>query len=289
MNPAPISVGIPTFARGQRLFRTLEQLAVCDPPPAEVIVHVDQSDGKLEQALRRTFPAVRVLSSHARVGPGGGRHRCIEAASQPLFASFDDDSWPIDREFFAEVETLFREHPQTAVLTASIYCRGDAPPARSCDLSVVQNFHGCGHAMRVCAYRQTTGYIDRPWAYGIEEVDVAMHLHALGWTILGCGNLRVLHDTQLEHHSTPDIVAGTVQNVALRVFLRYPIALWPRGLLQVGNVVRDLIKRRRFAGLSRGLLGIPRTLYRFRGQRKELPADRIRSYLNSLKRATPAS
>src|SRR5579864_1224938 len=131
MKCAPVSVGIPTFARGRCVFETLERLVACDPPPAEIIVHVDRSNGELERELTARFPTVRTLSSPHRVGPGGGRHRCIQAASQPLFASFDDDSWPVDLDFFAEVAALFAEHPQIAVLTASIYQRNEVQPERS--------------------------------------------------------------------------------------------------------------------------------------------------------------
>jgi hypothetical protein len=146
--------------------------------------------------------------------------------------------------------------------------------------TTVTNYVGCGHAMRVDAYHQTLGYIDRPCAYGIEEVDVAMQLHALEWPILNCRSLRVFHDTKNAHHSSADIVAGTVQNIALRVYLRYPVSLWPRGLLQVGNAIFDMIKRRRFAGLFTGLLGIPATLVRYRSFRRRLPADKICSYFD---------
>ena len=106
MTAAPVSVGIPTFARGSRLITTLDRLAACDPPPAEVIVHIDKSDGELERELVVRFPAVRLLSSRENVGPGGGRHRCIQASAQPFFVSFDDDSWPLDSNFLARPAIL---------------------------------------------------------------------------------------------------------------------------------------------------------------------------------------
>ena len=283
---APVSVGIPTFARGGRLFHTVEQLAVCAPPPAEIIVHIDESDGELANTLAILFPSVVTLSSAQRVGPGGGRHRCLGVATQPLFVSFDDDSWPVDPDFFSEVTALFDRNPETAVLSASIYHPGEPQPPRTSEVSIVTDFIGCGHAIRVDAYRRTAGYIDRPWAYGIEEVDLAMQLYALELPILQCGSLRVFHDTLLSHHYRADIVASTVQNIALRAFLRYPVFLWPRALLQLGNVVVDLMKRRRFAGLGTGLFGIPGTLLRYSSQRRRLPADKVLAYLNARPRLT---
>ena len=279
MKAAPVSVGIPTYARGLRVLKVLEHLAGCDPQPAEIIVHVDQSDGQLERELTNCFPSVRVCSSPGRIGPGGGRHRCLQAAAQPYFASFDDDSWPLDRDFFAEVVTLFERHPRAAVLAALVYFPDEAQPEREAGVATATDFAGCGCAVRVEAYRQTAGYIDRPWAYGIEEADLAMQLYALEWMILRCRGLRVFHDTHLSHHASAEVVASTVQNVALRAFLRYPVSLWPRALLQLGNVVYDMVRRRRFAGLGRGLWGIPATLFQYVPFRGQLPAGKIRSYL----------
>jgi GT2 family glycosyltransferase len=281
---APISVGIPTFGRGLRMAETLEHLAACDPPPAEIIVHVDQSDGRLERELKTRFPQLRILSSAKRVGPGGGRHRCLLAATQPFLVSFDDDSWPTDRKFFSEVARLFELYPRAAILAASIYYPDQPRPECVPDVKIVTDYTGCGHAIRLSAYIQTAGYIDRQCAYGIEEVDLAMQLYSLDWAILECGSLRVFHDSQLSHHSKADIVAGRVQNVALMAFLRYPAQLWPRGLLQLGNVIFNMIKRRRFAGLGEGLLGIPVTLFRYTSCRRQLPAAKIRSYLNARQR-----
>jgi glycosyltransferase involved in cell wall biosynthesis len=281
MNKVPITLGIPTFGRGRRVFDVLEHVSVCDPLPDEIIVHVDNSNGQLERELEASFPSVRILSSTARVGPGGGRHRCIVAASHPLFVSLDDDSWPIDPEFFGEVVGLLSKNPTAAIVVASIYNRHEQQPERSNHTRIVSDYIGCGYAIRVDAYRQTTGHIDRYCPYAIEEVDIAMQLHALEWTIIESHSLRVFHDTELTHHAAAEIVSGIVQNVALCAFLRYPPILWPQGLLQVGNAVLAMIKRRRFAGLSRGLLYIPATLLRYRKDRRQLPLEKVRSYLRS--------
>jgi GT2 family glycosyltransferase len=281
MNRAPFTVGIPTYGRGLRLVRTLEYLALCDPTPTEVIVHVDQSDGELERGLATRFPAVRVLSSRQRVGPGGARHRCILAATQPFVASFDDDSWPVDGDFFSTALMLLEHYPRAAVLAASIYEPGQFQPERTNEVKISADYIGCGYVIRTGVYRQTSGHIDRPLCYGIEEVDLAMQLFALEWDILQCSSLRVYHDTQFSHHDRADLVAGTVQNVALRGYLRYPVALWPRALLQLVNTVLFMIKSRRFEGLGSGLWGIPSTLRRYSSQRRKLPADKIRSYLSA--------
>src|SRR5262245_16832041 len=117
---APITVIIPTYDRGMRVLSVLEKIRLCDPAPAAVIVHIDLSDGRLEAELKQRFPDVIVLTSSERRGPGGGRHRCLLACTAPFAVSFDDDSYPVDSDFFATVERLFLEHPGVALLEANV-------------------------------------------------------------------------------------------------------------------------------------------------------------------------
>ena len=100
----PVTVIIPTYNRGVAVISVLEKIQECDPKPAEMWVHVDSADGILEGELTRRFPNVGVLTSAGRLGPGGGRHRCLLACKSPYAVSFDDDSYPVDADFFRCVE-----------------------------------------------------------------------------------------------------------------------------------------------------------------------------------------
>lgn len=273
---APVTAGIPTWARGERVFTTLDRILICDPRPAEIIVHVDASDGLLERSLVERFPAVKVLSSCCRVGPGGGRHRCIVAATQPYFASFDDDSWPLDSDYFAEVVHAFERNPTVGLLSAINIHPWETIVPKDDNLETVVEFAGCGFALRRAAYAGISGYIDRPWAYNAEEVDLALQLHAAEWLMVRAHGLRVYHDTRLAHHELPQITAAVIQNVALICWLRYPLCLWPHGMLQVANITIDRLRRGRWRGVASGLLGIPWTAWQFRDCRRRLPAKAIR-------------
>src|SRR5262249_39691435 len=93
----------------------LEKIKTCDPKPAEIWIHIDMADGMLEGVLHEQFPDVRVLASLVRLGPGGGRLRCLLACRTPYAVSFDDDSYPVDSDFFLQVERLFAEHSRAAI------------------------------------------------------------------------------------------------------------------------------------------------------------------------------
>lgn len=276
---SPVTVGIPTYARGERLLTTLPRIFSCNPGPAQVIVHVDATDGTLEQRLAADFPSVTVLSTKGRVGPGGGRHRCIQAASEPFFASFDDDSWPLDAKYFESVRKNFDDYPRVALLAAVITSRGEAAPEYADRFQPVVDYTGCGYAIRTDVYRELPGHLDRKIPYGIEERDLSLQLHAAGHQLLRCGNMRVYHDTALSHHVRAEITAGTIENAALIPWLRYPISLWPRGLLQYANVLRFLIRNRRLSGMASGILRSPIEIWRHRSARRTYDAKIIRSFL----------
>lgn len=279
----PIAVVIPTYNRGDAVLRTLHRVFACVPHPSEVWVHIDASDGRLAEALARQFPQVHVLTSAARLGPGGGRDRCLRACTVPYAVSFDDDSYPVDADFFAVAVCLLDENPHAAIIAASTWQRHQPAKPRAARLNPCVSFVGCGHAIRLSAYGQTRGYLPFPVAYGMEETDIALQLFAAGWTILDSAALRVMHDTDGSHRDTPAIVAGSLTNVALFAFLNYPVALWGWGLLQVMNYAGHVLRIGRPAGLA-ALLRIPRECLRHRAHRRPLPIGTVVKFLR-LRRA----
>jgi glycosyltransferase involved in cell wall biosynthesis len=275
----PVGVVIPTYNRGLAVLSTLARIYACDPRPAEVWVHVDAADGILEAELARQFPEVGVLTSPIRLGPGGGRHRCLQVCKTPYVASFDDDSYPVDNDYFSLVEKLFLQNPGAAVIGASIWHRHDTPIVRSESIRQMPSFTGCGNAIRLAAYRQVRGYLPRLVPYGMEESDVSLHLFAAGWKIYDSGELRVFHDTELKHHESSEITSGYVTNVGLFAFLNYPVIGWGWGLLQLANAVVFCIRMGRIRGLWSGIFHIPVECFRNRQYRKPIAWNTVRNYL----------
>ena len=276
---ASVAVIIPTFGRGTRVFEALEKVLACDPVPSEIWVHVDQSDGGLESAIAARFPSVNVIASGGRLGPGGGRHLCLCRCSAEIAVSLDDDSYPVDPDFFERVARLFAANPDAAVIGASIWHRRQSEVAISPALTRSPSYIGCGHALRLSAYRGVSGYVPRPVAYGLEETDVALQLFAKGCNIYESGELRVFHDTELRHHQSPEITECVVANVALLAWLRYPPWLWTWALLQLCSVIVFCVRVGRWRGIVPGLIRIPRDCVEFRRFRKTLPSRSVIGYL----------
>ena len=193
--------------------------------------------------------------------------------------SFDDDSYPVDRDFFSRVERLLSAHSAVAVFGASIWHRNEPEKPLDVSLRLTPSYIGCGHAVRLAAYRQVRGYLSRPIPYGLEESDLSLQLFAAGWHICEASELRVFHDTELKHHSSSEITSASITNVGLYAFLNYPIGSWSLGLLQLANKVVYCVRMGRFRGVCSGILNIPRECLRYRKSRKPVPKSVLKQFI----------
>lgn len=259
----PISVVIPTWQRKKQLSETLAKILVCYPCPAEILVHVDAGDNETTPWLMENFPTIRVLESKYRVGPGGGRNRLIAAAKYPIVASFDDDSYPLDTDYFERLVLCFEHYPEISVLASRIIEKNDPLVKPSALIGATTHFGGGGVSYRREDFLESQGYVPLAIAYGMEEVDLCLRFFDMGKRIYFSPWLRVFHNSELTHHSSAAVTAASIQNLALLIFLRYPKRYWFYGALQILNRVVWLAKVRRYAGIPKGIIQIPIYCWRY--------------------------
>ena len=262
-----ISAIVAAYQRIEQTLDTLRRLEACDPRPAEILVHVDAGGDDCAKAVRVRFPHITVIESRARVGPGGARNRLIREARHELVASFDDDSYPMDNDFFARAATFFRRYPDTALVTGVIFHPDEDVVAAEAVSSPTASFGSGGSVFRRSAFLEAGGFVPLPIAYGMEEEDLALRLIESGRELRYTPWLRVYHDADRSRHGAVDVNAAVIANIALLAFLRYPATYWPYGMLQIVNRVAWCVKVGRRAGLVRGLLSIPSHLWRHRHHR----------------------
>lgn len=267
---------IPTYRRDRQLAAALQWLFACNPAPAEVLIHVDAGDEETPKLLANKFPEKLhwVCASSTR-GPGGGRNVLIEMAKTPWVVSFDDDSWPESPDFFDRLEKVIDANPKAAVLAFPIQVRGQKPSHWPAEIQPASCFENCGCAIRREAFLQTDGFLPLRHAYGMEEADVSLQLLDKGWQILNVPDLLVYHDTGMEHHASAPVNAAQITNTALLAFLRYPVKLWPLGILQTLNRVKYAIYMRRFRGIMKGIWDIPFACWKYRAARKPVKSETI--------------
>lgn len=261
---------IAAYDREEATRETVRRLQACKPAPAEILVHLDNgADFPLPEG-------VRVIFSDKNLGPGGGRNRLVREATHEWIASFDDDSYPMETDYFARLEKVVGRHLDAGVIACTVRHRDPAHDSLAPDADrPTATFVGCGCVYRRSAFLKTNGYVPLPVAYGMEEVDFALQLHDLGLSVIETPDLKVFHDTDLSHHERPAIAAGSIMNQALLAWARYPVASLPYGALQWINKIRDNLKRRRFRGTLQGILGTPAHLWKNRNLRQPVASTTL--------------
>ncbi len=274
-----ITAIVTAYQRVRQTLITLQKLQDCRPRPDEIIIHVDANQEQCAAAIRQAYPDLQIILSQDHVGPGGGRNKLVAAAKNEFVASFDDDSYPIDADYFARVLALFEKFPAASILCAAVYHQGQVIEPDKQVAKWVSDFAGGACVYRRTSFSATGGYVPLPVAYGMEEVDFALRLHAQSGRILRTPWLRVFHDTDLERHAAPEVTAGSIANLALLAYLRYPSSLWCIGLAQCVNRIIWLLLHRRWRGIITGILSIPAHLSTHRRYRLQIKPQAIRSYL----------
>jgi hypothetical protein len=123
----------------------------------------------------------------------------------------------------------------------------------------------------------------------MEEVDLALRLHARGGRILTTSWLRVFHNTDLNRHADPRVTASSIANLALLAYLRYPVTLWIVGMGQCANRLLWLLRHGRRRGIVRGVTMIPAHLWANHRYRFPVSNSVVRSYLALRRNPVPAS
>lgn len=244
---------VPACKRVEALLKTLGVIKSCVPCPDEVLVHVDGAAPAILRALAAHHPDVHVLTSSERIGPGGARNRLIQTARHELVANFDDDSFPDQPDYFARVLRLAADFPDAAMFSAASQDFEKAMPGPH----AIAVSSGCGCVFHKSWHMRTRGFVPLPIAYGMEEVDISLQLHALGGIIVHDPDLHVKHDKEPPTEVSAETNAAVIANMALFPYLRYPPLLWPAGLWQVLRRVVYVVRAGWPQGVWRGIQMIP--------------------------------
>ncbi|WP_395750215.1 glycosyltransferase family 2 protein [Prosthecobacter sp.] len=273
----PISVAVPACRRLDQLRLTLSRLEACVPRPAEILVHLDGNDSGLRRLVEEEFPQVKLLHSNVLLGPGGARNRLMNEARNTWVAHFDDDSFPVDLDFFARVWRVIDRFPETAVFAATILPVDNPPDPQGLWLHAM--YIGCGHVMNRDWFLRTQGYLPLPLAYNLEEVDVSIQLHELGGRCLQSGALRVFHDHPVPTRETEEVQVAMMINTVVFPLLRYPMTVLPQAF---GSVLRRLLRlalHGEWRVILRSLGALPGALRRYLPLRAPVHAATVWSWL----------
>ena len=273
-NTVPVSVIIPACDRVKALLNTLDGIEQCIPQPAEVLVHVDGGAPEMLEALRSWPGKLIILFSDERLGAGGSRNVLIRAAAHEWIVSFDDDSYPLDADYFLRVYESAQRHPNAAIISGSTMEEDWLRP------SPVESavYAGPACVFNKSWFLRTQGFVPLPFAQAMEEVDLSLQLHALGGKILLDPSLRV-HHAPVKFSGHVQTEAAIFCNTVLFPFLRFPVCLWWMIPLQIGSRMRYLWRRGCATAILPGLLRTPGYLWKYRRWRKPVSWRKVLSWM----------
>lgn len=204
-----VDVVIVTWRSGERVLRCLERLEQQAAPHVTWLVDNASGDGTVA-AVRRRFPAVRVLEMPSNVGFGAAVNAGVLAGSSDVVVLVNDD---VELEPGA-LAALVRPFDDPAVgmvaglttlpgsgrvdgfgieldVTLAPYNRMRGEPVGHAG-GVLLGPSGGLAAYRRDAFERAGGFDERLFAYG-EDVDLALRLRLAGWGAAAAADARGVH------------------------------------------------------------------------------------------------
>jgi GT2 family glycosyltransferase len=255
----------------------------CDPPPAEILVHIDGADQEVLRQTRDICPQAVCLISEQNQGPGGSLNRLIATAANNWVAAFDDDARPISSDYFTTVANLIEAYPEAAIISASsVSSEWDWP----CEMEVGV-YAGYACVFNKNWFSKTGGFVPLTFAYCMEEVDICPRLHALGGQVIQSPQLHVEHEAD-PPINTVAFHSRALANIALFWYLRCPSQMAGRALFRLARRLvwlLDVCPR----AIVPGLAAIPAHLRRHHHLRSPVPAEHLRDWLRLVKKSRPVT
>ena len=278
MGPGDVTVVIATRDRRLTLLATLERLRALPERPAVIVVDNGSADGTAA-AVGRAAPEVRVIALAGNCGTAA-RNVGVKAATTPLVAFCDDDSW-WSPEALTRAATHFARHPGLGLLAARILVGPEERLDPTCERMArgprlpgapgpaVAGFVACAVVLRRKALLAVGGFEER-FGLGGEEGLLTMDLLAAGWIA------AYADDVIAHHHPHPGQRPGRrrliVRNDLWTAWLRRPVSV------AMSRAIATLTPRR-IGGLAHALAGSAWVLR----QRQPLPA-RVERQLRMIER-----
>jgi glycosyltransferase involved in cell wall biosynthesis len=221
------AVMITTRNRRDELRITLSRLLELQPQPDEILICADGCTDGTGDMIRREFPTCTLIENESPRGSVFSRDRLLRASRSDLVASFDDDSYPVDRDFFSRAKHLFEKRSEVAVLSFP-EIRDDGSFANSTKTTsspshLVSAYANCAAVMRREVYLQSGGF---PTFFGhmYEEPDFALQCYGLGKIVSFEPTLSVRHHVSERQREPIKRHHLNARNELWSVWLRCP---WP--------------------------------------------------------------
>jgi GT2 family glycosyltransferase len=191
-----VSVIITSHNRCADLQRTLRRLSDCRPQPEEILVTADGCDDDTVTMVQQEFPGHVLIINQERKGSIYSRDQMLRVAKEEIVVSLDDDSYPVDDDFFEQLLTVFTKHEEASVLTFP-ELRNDerfasASKSKNSPGHYVSAYPNGAAAMKRSDYLSSGGF-PTFFIHAYEEPDYALQVYHMGKSVWFEPSLVIRH------------------------------------------------------------------------------------------------
>ena len=188
---------IPTHNRIADIRRTLDALALMDPPADEIIVVADGCADETVAWIREAHPGVTLVVHDTAQGCIPSRNEIFAMVKSDILFTLDDDSYPIESDAVAKVRELFETNPR---LGAADFPQVTDEKPETLDWTLAQfgeaHFSGffvsAAAAFRTRLFHEVGSYTGM-FFHMYEEPDFCVRILAAGWQVRFEPVFRVRH------------------------------------------------------------------------------------------------
>ncbi len=220
------SIIITTRNRSDDLSRTLTRLQHLEPSANEIIVCADGcSDGTIDM-VRSNFPDVKLHVNAIGIGSVASRDAMLQTAAGDWVLVLDDDSYPMDDDFFLRVLPIIAQHSEAAVITFIELRDEDVQPRENPSENLgfyVSSYPNCAALMRRDLYFKSAGFAAH-FIHMYEEPDYALQCYGAGYAVWFEPSLAVRHHLSAVSRQPVKRHHQNARNELWSVWMRCP---WP--------------------------------------------------------------
>jgi len=283
------AVTIATRNRRHDLEKTLAILARLDPQPDEVLITADACTDDTVEWVRAHYPQHRLTVNAQARGSVGSRNDMFRNAASDIVLILDDDSHPIETDFFAHLPVLFEQRPRVAII--NFPQRTDECPAtlETKDFGpshFAGTYVNCATAVRRSVFVGLGGYPDF-FFNAYDEPDLCLRCLAAGWQVWYETSLTIRHYFTSAQRNEIRTHHNHARNELWSVWMRCPMPqLFAVSLFRIARQFGYAGKRgwrwvvREPAWWVKAIRGLPRCWR----NRQPIPWPRYRAWMELIRR-----
>ena len=231
MKEAPtVVVGIVTRDRASVVRKAIDSALAQSFPNLAISVF---NDGSVDETntIAAEYPTVNWSDYATSRGCIAARNDLMGRVVEDYFVSLDDDAWFLNGDEISVGVNYLEAHPKVAAIAFDILSSDKSSERSRAQPRRVSMFIGCGHIVRMAAFRGADGYVSTPGIYGSEEKDLALRLMDAGYEIMLLPGVHVWHDKSAVAREQPAQHRSGVCNDLAMTLRRTPFAVMPLALV----------------------------------------------------------